>query len=103
MQLNNRQKRFLKGKAHALAPAVTVGNRGLAESVKSEIEGALARHELIKVKIPAGAKADRQALAGQISADVDAKVIALTGRIVILFRISNKKNKSLETQLKGLG
>ena len=103
MHLNNRQKRYLKGKAHALSPAVTVGNRGLTKSVRVEIGNALERHELIKVKIPAGARGDRQALADHLSASISAETIALTGRVVILFKITPKKKDSLGTLLDKMG
>ena len=94
MNLNNRQKRFLKGRAHNLEPAVTVGSKGLSESVVTETDSALGRHELIKVKIPPDPKSDRQAITENICVKTKSIAISLTGRVIILFRLNPKKTKT---------
>lgn len=86
MNLNNRQRRQLKGLAHHLKPVVTIGNKGLSEQVKSEIDSALAHHELIKVKLPAIPKDQKQTLIDEISSHGNSVSIGLTGRVVIFFK-----------------
>jgi hypothetical protein len=49
-ELTERQRRHLKGLAHALKPIVRLGNAGLTEAVALETERALHDHELIKVR-----------------------------------------------------
>ena len=53
MTLSARQVRFLRGLGHKLHPVVTVADRGLTPNVIKELEGALDKHELIKVRIRA--------------------------------------------------
>jgi len=69
-----------------MKPVVTVGNNGLAPSVLEELNIALSHHELIKVKLPAGEKAARQALVDAICRESGATSIALTGRTSVIFR-----------------
>ena len=64
MQLDSTQRKRLRGLAHALRPAVHVGARGLTEAVTRQIDEALERHELIKVKI-AAEREQRQRMAEQ--------------------------------------
>ena len=86
MKLNNRQTRHLKALAHSLKPVVTVGQRGLTDNVHEEIQLALARHELIKVKIPAGPREGKDAICDEIASASKSTRIALTGRTLILFK-----------------
>src|SRR5512140_2177054 len=51
MALTTKQKQFLKGLAHSLAPVVRVGRGGVSESVIQETKNSLLAHELIKVRI----------------------------------------------------
>ena len=67
-------------------PVVSVGMKGLTESVNEEIRGALSHHELIKVKLPAGPKEAKLVLSEAISRSNGATTISLTGRTLTLFR-----------------
>lgn len=51
--LSEKQRKFLRGLAHALEPVVWIGNSGLTDGVVAEADRALRDHELIKVKIRA--------------------------------------------------
>src|SRR5262245_13252143 len=51
ISLTTRERARLKARAHALAPNVSVGNAGATTAVIAEVDRALAKHELIKVKI----------------------------------------------------
>ena len=48
--MNGKDRRYLRGLAHALNPVVIIGQRGLTDSVVRQVDGALTDHELIKVK-----------------------------------------------------
>ncbi len=85
MQLDSTQRKRLRGLAHALRPAVHVGARGLTEAVTRQIDEALERHELIKVKI-AAEREQRQRMAEQIVQATGAALAGLVGRIAILYR-----------------
>ncbi len=51
--LNNAQKRYLRGLAHDLKPIILVGAKGPTDALLAELDLALERHELLKVKFSA--------------------------------------------------
>ena len=59
MNLNEKQRKYLRGLAHDLKPTVFVGMSGASESVLQEIQQCLAHHELIKVKLRLGSREAR--------------------------------------------
>ena len=62
MQLSPRQKRHLRGLGHALKPVVMIGSAGVTPAVIAELDGALAHHELVKVRVRSGDRSDREGL-----------------------------------------
>jgi RNA-binding protein len=66
MKLSNSQLRFLRGLAHALKPVVLVGNKGVTAPLVAELDGALAHHELVKVRIDAADREARDAIVGEL-------------------------------------
>jgi putative YhbY family RNA-binding protein len=56
------QRRELRAKAHHLQPFVTVGQHGLTPAVLHEIDLALLKHELIKVRVFSDARDEREAM-----------------------------------------
>jgi RNA-binding protein len=89
--LSQDQKRVLKAKAHHLEPVVIIGQKGLTDNVLAEIDLALYDHELIKIKAGQIDKEDCEAVALQITDTLKAEFIATIGKILILYRKSNKK------------
>ncbi len=49
--LTGKQKHVLRSLAHGLSPVVQLGVQGLTDAVLTQIDAALERHELIKVKL----------------------------------------------------
>ena len=88
MKLNTKQKKFLRARAHKLKPVVTVGNAGLTDAVLNEIENTIEHHELIKVKLNAPTREDRQSMIEKICRSVHAELIYSIGHIAIFFRPS---------------
>jgi len=84
VQLTSRERKTLRGKAHALEPVVQVGRAGVTEAVVESVDAALTAHELIKVRLrePLDKKADAQALAARSGA----ALCGLVGHTVILYR-----------------
>ena len=62
MALKENQKRFLRKLAHQLKPVVIVGDKGLTENLLNELKQTLEHHELIKVRINAGDREERDEL-----------------------------------------
>ena len=72
MSLTERQKRHLQGLAHHLKPVVMVGQAGLTEGVLNEVGVALDHHELIKIKLAGGGRAERLSMIAAIAEQADA-------------------------------
>ena len=90
MSLNIRQKKFLRQQAHARKPVVTVGNQGLSAAVLAEIRLALRAHELLKIKLPAGERANRDTLLEQICRETESDAVQLIGRVATVYRAADK-------------
>jgi RNA-binding protein len=89
--LSNPQKRYLRGLAHDLKPIVQVGAKGVTPAVLAELDLALEQHELVKVRVAAGDRDEREVW---IAALVEGSGAALAGRIghvAILYRRSQDK------------
>lgn len=90
MPLSENHRRHLRKLAHHLKPVVIVGNAGLSDNVLTEIDNALAHHELIKVKIHAADKTERQAIIDKISEQTDAGWVLSIGHIAAFYRPAEK-------------
>lgn len=86
VELIAKDRARLKAQAHALEPNVSVGNAGPTTAVIAEVERALAKRELIKVKIQVDDRELRKQIGDEIGAATDAAVVHRVGKIVILFR-----------------
>jgi RNA-binding protein len=78
MSLSGKQKRFLRAEAHALEPVVMVGKEGLTDTLVTAVQGALLRHELIKVRVHESSPVERAEVAEQLPGQV--------GRVLILYK-----------------
>ncbi len=90
MSISDSQRRHLRKLAHHLKPIVMVGNAGLTENVVTEIDSSLAHHELIKVKINAADKTERQAIIEKISDQTAANWVLSIGHIAAFYRPAEK-------------
>ncbi len=84
--LSEYQKKFLRGIGHKLKPTVTIGDRGLTDTVFDEYERTLEHHELIKVRIRVGDRAARNELIGELCERGNAELIQRIGNIALVFR-----------------
>jgi RNA-binding protein len=84
--LTSKQKQYLKGLAHPLAPVVRVGRGRVSEAVVAETKKSLASHELIKVRIDADDSAARKELAQQLATATDSQIAGMVGKTLILYR-----------------
>ncbi len=85
------QKRYLKRLAHQLKPIVSIGQQGITDGMISELRIALAAHELIKLKIYADDRDERQRLMHQAAAQSQAEIVGNIGHIAILYRANPRK------------
>jgi RNA-binding protein len=91
MQLSENQRRFLRGRAHALKPIVQIGNNGLTEAVAKETERALRDHELIKVRAPGADREARDAQLAELATRTGSALVHRIGHIGVLYRANKAK------------
>jgi RNA-binding protein len=87
------ERRALRAQAHHLDPVVIIGQHGLTAAVLHEIDLALLKHELIKVRVVAEDREVREALLARICADLTCAPIQHLGRVLVLWRINPDKKK----------
>ncbi|MBS0458218.1 MAG: ribosome assembly RNA-binding protein YhbY [Proteobacteria bacterium] len=88
------QRRYLRSLAHDLKPVILVGGKGVTPALLAELDLALEHHELVKVKLAAP---DRDERDGWVAAIVEASGAALVqrvGNIATVFR-PRKKNPGI--------
>ncbi len=95
MHLNNRQIRTLRSESHRLQlkPVVMIGQNGLSENVKQELEQALLHHELIKIRLPAMDKPGKQELITEMCKTVDAELIQSIGHVIVVYRRNPQQDR----------
>ena len=93
MVLTPKQRQFLKGLAHPLAPVVRVGKGGVSGSVIEETRKSLEAHELIKVRVDADEFDTRHELAEQLASATDSHIAGEIGKTAILYRRRDEKPK----------
>ncbi|WP_275096932.1 ribosome assembly RNA-binding protein YhbY [Sedimenticola hydrogenitrophicus] len=86
MPLTKKQIRQLKSLVHHLNPVVIVGQNGLTEAVINELDITLNTHELIKVRLNAGDREERQQMIGQICGRCGAELVQSIGHVAAFFR-----------------
>ena len=93
MALTAKQRHFLKGLAHPLAPVVRVGKGRLTQGIVAETKRSLEAHELIKVRIESDEVAERRDIAERLAAETNAQLAGTVGKVAILYRTRDEKPK----------
>ena len=86
MSLSQAERKFLRGRGHALKPVVIVGGAGLTDAVLTELEGALSHHELVKVSLRIGNRERRDALLDELLDKSKATLLQRIGNMALLYR-----------------
>jgi RNA-binding protein len=95
MALTERQKKHLRRLGHDLHPIVLVGQRGMNPGVVEELKLALEHHELVKLRVRAGSREDRDAILGELASQSGSEFIFRIGNVGLFY----KKNKTLQKVL----
>ena len=90
MSLTQAQRRHLRKLAHHLKPVVIVGSAGLTEGVLAEIDSALAHHELVKIRVNAADRDERQAMIERIAENTGADWVLSIGHVAAFYRAAEK-------------
>lgn len=93
MKISESQKKHLRGLGHQLKPVIIVGDAGLSESLLKEFDSTIEHHELIKVKVRAGDRAQRDSLIGELCDRGNAQLVTRIGNVALLYRRNAEKPK----------
>jgi RNA-binding protein len=95
MPLTEHQRKHLRRLGHPLHPIVLIGQRGLTEGVAAEMRGALAAHELVKVRARAGSRESRDAMLSELARQTGSELVFRIGNVGLFY----KRNKDLQKVL----
>ncbi|MDH5832502.1 ribosome assembly RNA-binding protein YhbY [Luteimonas kalidii] len=87
------QNRFLRGQAHDLKAMLQVGGKGVTDALVAEIDGALEHHELIKIKVAAADRDERDQLIARIAESAGAALVQRIGHVAVLYRPSKDRRQ----------
>lgn len=84
--LTGAQKRYLRSLAHGLNPVVQIGKSGVGDAVLAQIDEALTRHELLKVKLGKEAPVELGEVGTLCEKRLGAVVAQTIGHVLVLYR-----------------
>lgn len=84
MQLTPAQSVFLRGRAHSLEAQVHLGKQGVSDGFLKRLEEALARNELVKIRIGRKLEVDLK----EVAVKVRAVLVQQVGHTATLYRPS---------------
>lgn len=87
------QTRFLRGQAHDLKAMLQVGGKGITDALVSEVELALEHHELIKIKVAAADRGERDGMIEALATRTGAALVQRIGHTAVLFRPNPEKRQ----------
>ena len=92
-RLDRAELKFLRSLAHDLKPVVRLGQNGLTDAVTRELDGALTRHELVKIKLAAADRAARDAQLEALANAVEGAVVQRIGHTATLYRANPERRR----------
>ena len=93
--LNPKQKRNLKAIASTLDIRYQIGKNEISDTLISMLDKALIAHELIKIDVMKGCSLPIMEVALDITNKLNAELVHVMGRVIILFR-RNKENPKIK-------
>ncbi|HET8850529.1 MAG TPA: ribosome assembly RNA-binding protein YhbY [Marinobacter sp.] len=100
MSLSPEQRREFRAIAHNLKPVIIVGDKGLSEGLRDELERALNDHELIKIKVASQDREARQEAINALCESSGAELVQTIGKIAVILRRASKPNPKLSNLLR---
>ena len=84
--LTAKQKKFLKGLGHHLAPLISIGKEGLTVNVLKATQQELLARELIKVKIANSSLISKQEAAELLPQATESTLVQLIGKTLLIYK-----------------
>lgn len=91
--LTSNEKRQLKALASTLDTKYQVGKNEISETVVAMLDKALTARELIKIDVMKTVTSPIMELALDLSSRLNAEVVQVVGRVIVLYRFSKENHK----------
>ena len=102
MEMNGKQKRYLRSLAVNIKPIVQIGKSGLSNEILTSIRNAADASELIKVNILQNSDEVATDVAEAIE-EMGLDVVQIIGRNLIVFKVSDRKeNRKISVEVKNI-
>jgi RNA-binding protein len=92
--ITGKQRSYLKGLANSLDPIFQVGKNGITENFIKQVDEALEKREIIKIKVLNNSMLDAKEVANILAEKTNAEFVQSIGNKFVLYRES-KKNKKI--------
>ena len=89
--ITSKQRAYLRGLANDIPAIMQVGKGGLSENLIKTFSDALEARELIKFSVLENSGEIPRDIAEALAEALDAEVVAVTGKKVVLYRRAKKK------------
>ena len=89
--ITSKQRAYLRGLANDIPAIMQVGKGGLSENLIKTFSDALEARELIKFSVLENSGEAPRDIAEALAEALDAEVVAVTGKKVVLYRRAKKK------------
>ena len=91
--ITGKQRAYLRGLANTMSPIFQIGKNGVEETFLRQLEEALEARELIKMTVLENSMESPKEVANELASLVDADVVGVVGRKIILYResVNNKR------------
>ena len=87
----SKERSNLRALAQNISPVTQIGKGGISENLIKSLSEALEARELIKVSVLNNNDDDPKQIALELVPLLNAEVVAVTGKKIVLYRRSNKK------------
>ncbi len=88
----SKERSNLRSMAQTIQPVTQIGKGGISENLITSLSEALEARELIKVSVLNNNDDDPKAIAAELENLLGAQVVAVTGKKIVLYRRSSKKD-----------
>ena len=90
--ITTKQRAFLRGLGNALEPVMQIGKEGFTANTLETLNGLLEARELVKIKVLNNSTSSPKEMMKLLCEQTGAEPVQVIGSIVILYKISSKKD-----------
>ena len=89
--ITSKQRAYLRGLANTMQPIFQIGKGGIEEAFLKQLEDALEKRELIKIKVSENSGLDAREASNEICEAIGCEGVQAIGSKIVLFKQSKKK------------